>query len=83
MGNIINCSTDYCFMDYYPDDNFRKSYGDEAADNYVIWNFRQRLGDNVNILSIAVAFITSWEIPNIMPKKVMYICTYCKNYEKD
>lgn len=83
MGNINRCSTDYCLMDYCPDNNFRKFYGDEAADNYVIWNFRQRLGNDVDILSISVAFVVSWELQNVIPKKVMYICTYCRNYEKD
>jgi len=60
-------------MDFYPD----------AADNHVVWNFRQRLGDNVEILSISVVYIVSWE--NIegtsiqIPKKIMYLCTYAEN----
>ena len=69
-----------CFMSYYPDDDVRKTYGDEAADNYIIWNFRQRLGDEVNILSVNVVYIASWEEIDFgvkIPRKVMYLCTYC------
>ena len=80
MANIKKVRTDMCLMDYYPNEDFRNSYGDEAADNHVVWNFRQRLGDDVEILSISVVYIVSWE--NIegtsikIPKKIMYLCTY-------
>ena len=84
MGNINKCSIDYCLMDYSPDkDTIREKYGDEAADNYVIWNFKERLGNDVDIISISVAFVVSWELQNVIPRKVMYMCTYCRNYEKD
>ena len=83
MANIKNVRTDTCLMDYYPSDSFRKSYGDEAANNYVVWNFRQRLGDDVEILSISVLYIVSWEmIPEAsvkVPKRIMYLCTYAEN----
>lgn len=72
-----------CAMDYCPDTKMlRKHYGDEAADNYIIWNFRQRLGDEVNILSISVVYIVSWEEIEYgikIPKKIMYLCTYYEN----
>lgn len=83
MANIKKVRTDMCLMDYYPDEEFKNNYGDEAADNHVVWNFRQRLGDNVEILSISVVYIVSWE--NIegtsiqIPQKIMYLCTYAEN----
>ena len=83
MANIKKVRTDTCLMDYYPSENFSKSYGDEAADNYVVWNFRQRLGDYVEILSISVLYIVSWEVIEEtsikIPKKIMYLCTYSEN----
>lgn len=78
MANIKSLRTDFCIMDWSPDtDYLRKNYGDEAADNYIIWNFKQRLGRNVDVVSISVAQILSFdeEIPN-WPKKVMYMCVY-------
>ena len=81
MGNINRVSTDMCMMDYYPSEEMRQ-YGDEAYDNYVVWNFKQRLGENVDILSISVVYIVSWKEIDILgkiPRKVMYLCTYCEN----
>lgn len=71
-----------CCMDYYADEDFRNEYGQDAADNHVVWNFRQRLGDDVEILSISVVYIVSWEqIEDTsikIPKKIMYLCTYAE-----
>lgn len=77
MANITKVHTDFCLMDWNPDtEMLRERYGDMAADNYIVWNFWQRLGD-VNILSISLAQIISYEkeLPFI-PKKVMYMCVY-------
>ena len=80
MANIKKTRTDMCLMDYYPSEKFRDEYGDEAADNYIVWNFRERLGDDVEILSISVLYIVSWETIEEaqvkIPKKIMYLCTY-------
>ena len=35
MANIKKVRTDMCLMDYYPDEEFKNNYGDEAADNYM------------------------------------------------
>jgi len=82
-GNINRVYTDFCLMDWWPDkDVMRQHYGDEAADNYIVWNFKQRLGEYVNILSISVAQIVSYMVDEEagrltnVPKKVMYMCTY-------
>jgi len=75
--NIFNVKIDFCLMDWMPDtDRLRKKYGDMAADNYIVWNFWQRLGE-VKILSISVAQILSYQktLPTI-PDKVMYMCVY-------
>ena len=75
--------TDTCLMDYYPSKKFIEENGEEAADNYVVWNFRQRLGDDVEILSISVLYVVSWkqlEGPSIkIPYRIMYLCTYAEN----
>ena len=76
-SNILKVKTDFCLMDWIPDKYLlRKRYGDMAADNYIVWNFWQRLGE-VKILSISVAQIVSYQktLPNI-PDKVMYMCVY-------
>ena len=82
MANIKKVRTDMCCMDYYPDADFRNEYGYAAADNHVVWNFRQRLGDDVEILSISVVYIVSWETIEgtsiQIPKKIMYLCTYAE-----
>lgn len=85
MANIKRVATDMCMMDYRVQDQdiVRMKYGNEAADNNIVWNFKQRLGEDVEILSISVVHIVSWEkieLGNGMevtqPKKVMYLCTY-------
>lgn len=80
MANIKKVRTDMCCMDFYPDEDFSNEYGSAAADNHVVWNFRQRLGDDVEILSISVLYIVSWEeiegTSIRIPKKIMYLCTY-------
>jgi hypothetical protein len=76
-SNILKVKTDFCLMDWIPDrDLLRERYGDMAADNYIVWNFWQRLGD-VKILSISVAQIVSYQktLPNV-PDKIMYMCVY-------
>ena len=90
MANIKKVATDMCMMDYYVQDEeeIRKNYGNEAVKNPIVWNFKQRLGENVEILSISVVYIVSWEEVDFgdgrkgtMPKKVMYLCTYA--YEEE
>lgn len=86
MANIKRVATDMCLMDYrvQDQDNVRKEYGNEAADNNIVWNFKQRLGEDVEILSISVVYVASWETidfgdgysPFEVPKRVMYLCTY-------
>lgn len=83
MGNIVKVKTDMCAMEYIADDWVRENYGDEVADNHIVWNFRQRLGDNVDILSISVVYVVSWakvEGTDIqIPHRIMYLCTYVDN----
>lgn len=84
MANIKRVATDMCMMDYWPDkDKIRKEYSNEAAENNIVWNFKQRLGEDVEILSISVVYIVSWDkidlgggMETTVPKKVMYLCTY-------
>lgn len=89
MANIKKVATDMCAMDYFieDEDKVRKEYGNEAVDNDIVWNFKQRLGENVEILSISVVYVISWQTMNIgggeikMPKRIMYLCTYA--YEEE
>lgn len=90
MANIKKVATDMCMMDYFVEneEEIRRNYGNEAVKNHIVWNFKQRLGENVEILSISVVYIVSWEQMDIgdgrtitMPKKVMYLCTYA--YEEE
>ena len=84
MANIKKVATDMCMMDYYVqnEEEIRKNYGNEAIKNNIVWNFKQRLGTDVEILSISVVYVVSWEKIDIgggeitIPKKVMYLCTY-------
>jgi hypothetical protein len=90
MANIKKVATDMCLMDYYVQDEeeTRKNYGNEVVKNNIVWNFKQRLGENVEILSISVVYIVSWQTIDFgrgneakVPKKIMYLCTYA--YEEE
>ena len=90
MANIKKVATDMCMMDYYVqnEEEIRRNYGNEAVKNPIVWNFKQRLGEDVEILSITVVYIVSWEQMDIgdgrtitIPRKVMYLCTYA--YEEE
>jgi hypothetical protein len=90
MANIKKVATDMCMMDYYVQDEeeIRRNYGNEAVKNNIVWNFKQRLGEDVEILSISVVYIVSWEQMDIgdgrtitIPRKVMYLCTYAYDEE--
>ena len=88
MANIKRVATDMCMMDYWPDsDKVREEYGNEAADNNIVWNFKQRLGEDVEILSISVVYIASWETIDFGRRNRInskrQTCNYMTDKEKD